>query len=130
MNRRGMRPPWNRRLWAARRRWLVVATAAGSILVMALSAALQAFLGQLNRNIATESMTVLGKLPPPSKAGVLSIPRDLIVYRPSCRERVGGGSAGTDPAGGGSGPGVQTRNASQDICSGLPKPNNLGELGR
>jgi anionic cell wall polymer biosynthesis LytR-Cps2A-Psr (LCP) family protein len=101
---------------------------------MALSAALQVFIGQLNGNIATQSMTVLGKLPPPSKVGVLnilalgsqtrdrqgpgfghdpgtdlsdtampihlnadhtraivlSIPRDLIVYRPLCRERVGG----------------------------------------
>jgi LCP family protein required for cell wall assembly len=28
------------------------------------------------------------------------------------------------------GSGVQTRNASDNICSGLPKPNNLGELGR
>jgi hypothetical protein len=24
---------------------------------------------------------------------------------------------------------VQTRNASENICSGLPTPNNLGELG-
>src|ERR1700751_3223975 len=39
-----MRPPWNRRPWAARRRWLLITTAAGSILVMALSAALQTFL--------------------------------------------------------------------------------------
>ena len=134
MNGRRTRPPRNRQPWAARRRWLLVATAAGSILVMALSAALQLFIGHLNGNIATESMTVLGHLPPPSKAGVLnilalgsqtrdgqgpgfghdpgtdlsdtamlihlnadhtraivlSIPRDLIVYRPPCRERVGG----------------------------------------
>jgi LCP family protein required for cell wall assembly len=34
------------------------------------------------------------------------------------------GSSG-DPA-----PGVQTRNASADICSGLPTPNRLGELGQ
>ncbi|HEX8008588.1 MAG TPA: LCP family protein, partial [Trebonia sp.] len=90
--------------------------------------------GHLNGNITTQSMTVLGNLPPPSRAGVLnilglgsqtrdgqgpgfghdpgtdlsdtamlihlnaahtraivlSIPRDLLVYRPPCRERVGG----------------------------------------
>ena len=118
----------------ARQRWTLVAAAAGSALVMALSAGLQAFFGQLNGNITTESMAILGKMPPPSKAGVLnilalgsqtrdgqgrgfghdpgtdlsdtamlihlnashtraivlSIPRDLIVDRPACRERVGG----------------------------------------
>jgi LCP family protein required for cell wall assembly len=96
--------------------------------------ALAAFLGHLNGNIATDSMSVIGPLPPPSKAGVLnilalgsqtrdgqgpgfghdpgtdlsdtamlihlnaahtraivvSIPRDLLVYRPPCRERIGG----------------------------------------
>jgi LCP family protein required for cell wall assembly len=95
---------------------------------------LAAFLSQLNGNIATDPMSVIGPLPPPSKAGVLtilalgsqtrdgqgpgfghdpgtdlsdtamlihlnaahsraivvSIPRDLLVYRPPCRERVGG----------------------------------------
>ena len=92
------------------------------------------FFGHLNGNITTQSMTVIGNLPPPSRAGVLnilalgsqtrdgqglgfgydpdtdlsdtamlihlnathtraivlSIPRDLLVYRPPCRERVGG----------------------------------------
>jgi len=92
------------------------------------------FFSHLNGNIATQSMAVLGRLPPPSAAGVLnilalgsqtrdgqgpgfgrdpgtdlsdtamlihlnaahtraivlSIPRDLLVYRPPCRERVGG----------------------------------------
>lgn len=101
---------------------------------MAGTGGLALFFGHLNGNIATQSMTVLGKLPPPSKSGVLnilalgsqtrdgqgpgfghdpgtdlsdtamlvhlnathtraivlSIPRDLLVYRPPCRERVGG----------------------------------------
>jgi LCP family protein required for cell wall assembly len=101
---------------------------------MVLTGGLSVFFGQLNGNIATESMSVLGKLPPPSRAGVLnilalgsqtrdgqgpgfgydpgtdlsdtamlihvnaahtkavvlSIPRDLLVYRPPCEERVGG----------------------------------------
>lgn len=92
------------------------------------------FFGQLNGNITTQSMTVIGNLPPASRTGVLnilglgsqtrdgqgpgfghdpgtdlsdtamlihlnathtraivlSIPRDLLVYRPPCRERVGG----------------------------------------
>jgi LCP family protein required for cell wall assembly len=96
--------------------------------------ALAVFLSQLNGNIVTDPMSVIGPLPPPSKAGVLtilalgsqtrdgqgpgfghdpgtdlsdtamlihlgaahtraivvSIPRDLLVYRPPCRERVGG----------------------------------------
>jgi len=120
--------------WGRWQRWLLLATAAASALVLAATAGLSLFVSHLNRNIATQSMTVLGKLPPPSKAGVLnilalgsqtrdgqgpgfgydpgtdlsdtamlihlnasrsqaivlSIPRDLIVYRPPCRERVGG----------------------------------------
>ena len=103
-------------------------------MVLAVTAALSLFFGHLNGNIATQSMAVLGKLPAPSKAGVLnilalgsqtrdgqgpgfghdpgtdlsdtamlihlnashtravvlSIPRDLLVSRPRCRERVGG----------------------------------------
>jgi hypothetical protein len=35
-------------------------------------------------------------------------------------------AVGAGPPGGG----IQTRNASESICSGLPKPNNLGELGQ
>jgi hypothetical protein len=73
MNGRGVRPPRSRRPSTARRRWLLIAIAVGSALVLALSAGLQAFLGRLNGNIATESMTILGKLPPPSRAGVLNI---------------------------------------------------------
>ena len=120
--------------WGRWQRWLLLATAAASALVLAATAGLSLFVSHLNGNIATQSMTVLGKLPPPSKAGVLnilalgsqtrdgqgpgfgydpgtdlsdtamlihlnasrtraivlSIPRDLIVYRPPCRERVGG----------------------------------------
>jgi LCP family protein required for cell wall assembly len=120
--------------WTRRQRWLLIATAVASALVMTASAGLQAFFGHLNGNIATESMSILGGAPPASKAGVLnilalgsqtrdgqgpgfghdpgtdlsdtamlihlnaahtkaivlSIPRDLIVNRPSCRERVGG----------------------------------------
>jgi LCP family protein required for cell wall assembly len=138
MNGSGNGPPrgrWTaRRIWTKRQRWLVVATATGSALVMAISAGLQTFFGDLNGNIATESMSILGAAPPTSQAGVLnvlalgsqtrdgqgpgfghdpgtdlsdtamlihlnsththaivlSIPRDLIVDRPSCRERVGG----------------------------------------
>lgn len=118
-------------------RWqghLLLATAAASALVMVATGGLSLFFSHLNGNIATQSMTVLGKLPPPSKAGVLnilalgsqtrdgqgpgfgrdpgtdlsdtamlihlnashtraivlSIPRDLLVYRPPCQERVGG----------------------------------------
>lgn len=117
-----------------RRRWLLIWTAVASVLVLALSAGLSGFLGQLNGNITSESMAILGKTPPPSRPGVLnilalgsqtrdgqgpgfghdpgtdlsdtamlihlnadhtraivvSIPRDLIVNRPACRERVGG----------------------------------------
>jgi LCP family protein required for cell wall assembly len=113
---------------------MVAATAAASALIMTTAVALAAFLGHLNGNIATDPMSVLGPLPPPSRAGVLtilalgsqtrdgqgpgfghdrgtdlsdtamlihlnaahttaivvSIPRDLLVYRPPCRERVGG----------------------------------------
>ena len=120
--------------WTRWQRWLLAATAVTSALVMTASGGLALFFGHLNGNIATQSMTVLGKLPPPSKAGVLnilalgsqtrdgqgpgfgfdpgtdlsdtamlvhlnaghtraivlSIPRDLLVYRPPCRERVGG----------------------------------------
>jgi LCP family protein required for cell wall assembly len=120
--------------WPRRKQWLLTATASASALVMAVAGALALFFGHLNGNIATESMAELGKLPPPSKAGVLnilalgsqtrdgqgpgfgrdpgtdlsdtamlihlnashtravvlSIPRDLLVYRPPCRERVGG----------------------------------------
>lgn len=127
MSVRGAR--WSR--WQQR---LLVATAVGSALVLALTAVLSLFFGHLNANIATQSMTVLGKLPPPSKDGVLnilalgsqtrdgqgpgfgrdpgtdlsdtamlihlnashtraivlSIPRDLLVDRPPCQERVGG----------------------------------------
>ena len=112
----------------------MVATAVASALVLAVSGGLSVFFSHLNGNIATQSMAVLGSLPPPSKAGVLnilalgsqtrdgqgagfgrdpgtdlsdtamlihlnaahtraivlSIPRDLLVYRPPCRERVGG----------------------------------------
>ena len=120
--------------WSRWQRWLLLATAAASALVMAATAGLSLFFKHLNANIATQSMTVLGKLPPQSTAGVLnilalgsqtrdgqgpgfgydpgtdlsdtamlihlnatrtraivlSIPRDLIVYRPPCRERAGG----------------------------------------
>jgi hypothetical protein len=69
----------------ARGRWLLVATAAASALVLALSAGLHA-----------ESRPV-PKHPAP---------------------------AGT------SAPGVQTRNASENIYSGLPKPSDLGDIGR
>ena len=126
MNGRGTRP--------ARKRWLLAATAAGSALVMALSVGLETFFGQLNGNISTSPMSVLGQPPPASKTGVVnilvlgsqtrdgqgpgfgrdpgtdlsdtamlvhldagraraivvSIPRDLIVNRPPCQERVGG----------------------------------------
>lgn len=112
----------------------MVATAVASALVLAVSGGLSVFFSHLNGNIATQSMAVLGRLPPPSAAGVLnilalgsqtrdgqgpgfgrdpgtdlsdtamlihlnaahtraivlSIPRDLLVYRPPCRERVGG----------------------------------------
>jgi hypothetical protein len=40
---------------------------------MAATAGLSLFFGHFNANIATQSVTVLGKLPPPSKAGVLNI---------------------------------------------------------
>lgn len=83
MNGRGMRPPGNRRPWAAGRRWLLVAATAGSILVMALSAA-------------------LASAAPTSSASVHS-----------------GGQGHPGRA-----------DASQNIRSALPKPNNLGELGR
>ena len=120
--------------WTRWERRLLLATAAASALVMVVTGGLSLFFGHLNANIATQSMTVLGKLPPPSKAGVLnilalgsqtrdgqgpgfgvdpgtdlsdtamlihlnashtraivlSIPRDLLVYRPPCQERVGG----------------------------------------
>jgi LCP family protein required for cell wall assembly len=120
--------------WSRRQRWLLIGTAAASALVMAVTAGLSTFFGHLNGNITTQSMTVIGNLPPPSRAGVLnilglgsqtrdgqgpgfghdpgtdlsdtamlihlnathtraivlSIPRDLLVYRPPCRERVGG----------------------------------------
>lgn len=120
--------------WTRRQQWLLTATASASALVMAAAAGLALFFGHLNGNIATQSMAELGKLPPPSRAGVLnilalgsqtrdgqgpgfgrdpgtdlsdtamlihlnashttavvlSIPRDLLVYRPPCRERVGG----------------------------------------
>lgn len=113
---------------------LLIYTAAASVLVLAGSGVVSMFVSHLNQNIATESMNVVGPLPPPSKSGVLnvlalgsqtrdgqgrgfghdpgtdlsdtamlihlnaahtraivvSIPRDLLVYRPSCRERVGG----------------------------------------
>jgi hypothetical protein len=78
----------------ARGRWLLIAAAAASALVLALSAGLQTFLGQLSANIATNSA-----------------PRHPVPT-------------------GGSTPGIQTRNASENTCSGLPKPNDLGELGR
>lgn len=128
--RTGMLGSWRSR-W---RQWLLLAMATGSALVLGVAAGLALFFGHLNANIATQSMTVLGKLPPPSKAGVLnilalgsqtrdgqgpgfgydpgtdlsdtamlihlnaahtraivlSIPRDLLVYRPACQERVGG----------------------------------------
>ena len=45
----------------ARGRWLLVATAVASALVLALSAGLQAFLGQLSGNIATDPMAIIGK---------------------------------------------------------------------
>jgi LCP family protein required for cell wall assembly len=105
-----------------------------SALVLTVSGGLSMFFSHLNSNIATQSMSVIGGLPPPSPAGVLnilalgsqtrdgqgpgfgrdpgtdlsdtamlihlnaahtraivlSIPRDLLVYRPPCRERVGG----------------------------------------
>jgi LCP family protein required for cell wall assembly len=128
---KGVRGSW----WARRQRWLLLtATASASALVMAVAGALSLYFGHLNGNIATQSMAELGKLPPPSRAGVLnilalgsqtrdgqgpgfghdpgtdlsdtamlihlnashtravvlSIPRDLLVYRPPCRERVGG----------------------------------------
>jgi LCP family protein required for cell wall assembly len=117
-----------------RQRLLLVATAVASALVMLVTGGLSVFFGHLDGNITTESMSVLGSLPPASKAGVLnilalgsqtrdgqgtgfgrdpgtdlsdtamlihlnaahtraivlSIPRDLLVYRPPCRERVGG----------------------------------------
>jgi LCP family protein required for cell wall assembly len=101
---------------------------------MVVAAGLSMFFGHLNGNITTQSMTVIGNLPPPSRVGVLnilalgsqtrdeqgpgfghdpgtdlsdtamlihlnaahtraivlSVPRDLLVYRPPCRERVGG----------------------------------------
>ena len=125
-----MRGSW----WTRREQWLLMATASASALVIAIAGALALFFGHLNGNIATQSMAELGKLPPPSKAGVLnilalgsqtrdgqgpgfghdpgtdlsdtamlihlnashtravvlSIPRDLLVSRPRCRERVGG----------------------------------------
>jgi anionic cell wall polymer biosynthesis LytR-Cps2A-Psr (LCP) family protein len=59
--------------WRRWQRWLLLATAAASALVMAAIAGLSLFFKHLNANIATQSMTVLGKLPPPSKAGVLNI---------------------------------------------------------
>lgn len=120
--------------WSRRQRWLLIGTAAASALVMMVTGGLSMFFGHLNGNITTQSMAVLGNLPPPSRAGVLnilglgsqtrdgqgpgfghdpgtdlsdtamlihlnathtraivlSIPRDLLVYRPPCRERVGG----------------------------------------
>lgn len=119
---------------AARRRWLLVATAVGSALVLAFSVGLESFFGRLNGNLSTESMSILGRQPPASKDGtanilalgsqtrdgqgpgfgrdpgtdlsdtamlihlnaehtravVLSVPRDLMVNRPPCRERTGG----------------------------------------
>jgi LCP family protein required for cell wall assembly len=136
MNGRGIppAPAWRIPPRAVRRRWLLIATAVGSALVMALSVGLESFFGQLNGNMSTEPMSILGRQPPASKAGVmnilvlgsqtrdgqgpgfgrdpgtdlsdtamlvhlnadhsravvLSIPRDLIVDRPSCRERAGG----------------------------------------
>lgn len=120
--------------WSRWQQWLLTATASASALVMAVAGGLALYFGHLNGNIATQSMAELGKLPPPSRAGVvnilalgsqtrdgqgpgfghdpgtdlsdtamlihlnashtravvLSIPRDLLVYRPPCRERVGG----------------------------------------
>jgi LCP family protein required for cell wall assembly len=120
--------------WSRRQRWLLIGTAVASALVMVVTGGLSMFFGHLNGNITTQSMAVIGKLPPPSRAGVLnilvlgsqtrdgqgpgfghdpgtdlsdtamlihlnathtraivlSIPRDLLVYRPPCRERVGG----------------------------------------
>jgi LCP family protein required for cell wall assembly len=59
-----------------------------------------------------------GRLPGTGKlaAGRPAVDQQLAV--------MGGGSTGGGPPGGG----IQTRNASENICSGLPKPNNLGEL--
>jgi anionic cell wall polymer biosynthesis LytR-Cps2A-Psr (LCP) family protein len=129
--RHGTRP---KPRWSRRQRWLLIGTATASALVMVITGGLSMFFGHLNGNITTQSMAVIGKLPPPSRARVLnilalgsqtrdgqgpgfghdpgtdlsdtamlihlnatrtraivlSIPRDLLVYRPPCRERVGG----------------------------------------
>ncbi|MBO0821591.1 MAG: LCP family protein, partial [Nocardiopsaceae bacterium] len=66
-----------------------------------------------------------GRLPPPGPAA------EVATARPAASRP--GDSPPGDSGPGGSGPGgsgVQTRNAGQDICSGLPAPNRLGQLGR
>jgi hypothetical protein len=109
-----MRPgmaPKPRRRRSRRQRWLVIATAAASALVMVVAGGLSLFFGHLNGNITTQSMAVIGNLPPPSRAGVLNIkPESRTPTSPAARVAS-----------------VQTRNASENICSGLPTPNSFGE---